>query len=176
MEIELLNGTTLNGFSRVDVAPMDGFSRVDLEEPMDGFSRMTLNADTVLNAYDITEDEMELFVRDFLAGDPVAVNGLKDWIKRRKERKAAKRERRAEKKELKMEKKRTKLENLKESGGVMSTLKEVAGKVFDRGADQVEEVAGAYINDMTGEDAEQKLFGLKKNQRGINCQWLQKLV
>jgi len=152
MEIQMLNG-----FSRVDVDPMDGFSRVDVD-PMDGFERVTLNSDYSLNDYGLTEDEAELFARDFLAGDPVAINGLKDWIARRRQHKAEKRAQRSRRKEARTTKKENRAANVGKGGGLMSTLKDVAGKIFDRGGND----AGAMVEDAAGSDAEQKLFGLTK--------------
>ncbi len=93
MRIETLNGmTAANGLSRVN--PVNGLSRVNLN----GLSRVNLNASyTLNNGYTLNGYELNAYLEECaIYGEYPTMNGLKDWAKKRREKKAARQQRKEE--------------------------------------------------------------------------------
>jgi len=126
MKLSALNGK----------APLQGFSRVYPKEnftPANGFSRVingiTMNGPTEADLLSALPQHIQ---REFLMavqlGDPVAsMNGLKDWIARRKEIKEAKKDAKIAKVEARAD---AALNRISTGTDLGSTLRNVAGNVI----------------------------------------------
>jgi hypothetical protein len=161
MEVQVINGADLSaqqatGLSRV--TPTMSFEN----EPLNGFSRVNLNGNYTLNGeymfngdYQLngaiesaTTDEQADFLLAIIERDPDAINGCtslngwRDWLEKRKEKKAARQERRtarkdvrAEKRELRKQKVAARLERIKSGEGGISKILDTAKNIFGQGGD-----------------------------------------
>jgi len=181
MKIATVNGisrvSTVNGFSRV--SPVNGFSRVS---PVNGISRVSLNGieNLSINGYEFNGYEFNDYLENCAySGEYPTMNGLKDWIARSRERKAARQDRRDRRREARTIRQEMKgdvrAERRDARKGFFRDIGEnvrglIQNKARELGLDasalmdQDIDFANLRLDEQMMTEDEQKLFGLGKPQ------------
>lgn len=186
MEVSVLNG----GFSRQSSgksykgSPMNGFNRVNALNGRGyqiGETYVMNGVGYTLNGVidDMPSEMLAELIVDAQEGDIDAIqafesmNGLRDWLRKRKQIREQKRQNRQMKKDSKLEKKdarialiRAKVDRIKSGGGLGSKIGEVAKSLIDRAGsagNQFVDMAQSGLADIglqdIGEMDERGLFG-----------------
>jgi len=168
-ELETENEQALNGFR---LNPVNGFRL----NPVNGFRLNPVNGYSLnnysLNSYSLnappTADETELWLRAVLAGDTLAINGLKDWLAKRRANKAERQSQKARRREAGTVKREAKAAGVAEGGTFGQNLLDLGKGFLESKLPMVEDYASAQMDEMFsmdkagGADAADKLFGLQK--------------
>jgi len=165
-ELETENEQALNGFR---LNPVNGFRL----NPVNGFRLNPVNGYSLnnysLNSYSLnappTADETELWLRAVLAGDTLAINGLKDWLAKRRAKKAERDSQKSRRREAGTVKREAKAAGIAEGGTFGQNLLDLGKGFLESKLPMIEDYASGQVDDMFSDKSAgdvDKLFGLQK--------------